>query len=213
MSVDTRATGRRLDAYHQTQVGDIVVVFILSWLLVVAISVLGVLTLGLGWLLFPAVAATAFVYAAITIGGRRQERERRRGWWCVCRPLRVEVRAEHTTRDCLSSRSPRVYARRRGADRARAVMMMRAASAVVTVVVLLALPLSSALRPAAASRRAALGAFSGALIAAPVLVARADDVEAQTCAPSAASVQRKEKERQGNLCSPLIFASRDLYSL
>ena len=25
MSVDTRATGRRLDAYHQTQVGDIVV--------------------------------------------------------------------------------------------------------------------------------------------------------------------------------------------
>ena len=67
-------------------IGDIVVVFALSWLLVIAIGVLGVLTLGLGWLLFPAVAATAFVYAAITIGGRRQAT-----WGMRMAGLRVET--------------------------------------------------------------------------------------------------------------------------
>jgi uncharacterized RDD family membrane protein YckC len=67
-------------------IGDIVVVFVLSWLLVLGISVLGVLTLGLGWLLFPAVAATAFVYAAITIGGRRQAT-----WGMRMAGLRVET--------------------------------------------------------------------------------------------------------------------------
>ena len=66
--------------------GDIVVVFILSSLLVLAITVLGVLTLGLGWLLFPAVAATAFIYAAITIGGRRQAT-----WGMRMAGLRVET--------------------------------------------------------------------------------------------------------------------------
>ena len=60
--------------------------FALSWLLVIAIGVLGVLTLGLGWLLFPAVAATAFVYAAITIGGRRQAT-----WGMRMAGLRVET--------------------------------------------------------------------------------------------------------------------------
>ncbi len=67
-------------------IGDIVVVFALSWLLVIAIGVLGVLTLGLGWLLFPAVAATAFAYAAITIGGRRQAT-----WGMRMAGLRVET--------------------------------------------------------------------------------------------------------------------------
>jgi uncharacterized RDD family membrane protein YckC len=67
-------------------IGDIVVVFVLSSLLVLAITVLGVLTLGLGWLLFPAVAATAFVYAAITIGGRRQAT-----WGMRMAGLRVET--------------------------------------------------------------------------------------------------------------------------
>ncbi|AMJ59523.1 RDD family protein [Bosea sp. PAMC 26642] len=67
-------------------IGDIVVVFILSSLLIFAITVLGVLTLGLGWLLFPAVAATAFVYAAITIGGRRQAT-----WGMRMAGLRVET--------------------------------------------------------------------------------------------------------------------------
>lgn len=74
--------GSRLFAW----VGDIVVVFVLSWLLVLAITVLGVLTLGLGWLLFPAVAATAFVYAAITIGGRKQAT-----WGMRMAGLRVET--------------------------------------------------------------------------------------------------------------------------
>lgn len=67
-------------------IGDIVVVFVLSWLLLLGIAVLGVLTLGLGWLLFPAVAATAFVYAAITIGGRRQAT-----WGMRMAGLRVET--------------------------------------------------------------------------------------------------------------------------
>lgn len=60
--------GSRLFAW----IGDVIVVFVLSGLLALSITVLGVLTLGLAWLLFPAIAATAFVYAALTIGGRKQ---------------------------------------------------------------------------------------------------------------------------------------------
>lgn len=67
-------------------IGDVIVVFVLSCLLMLGISVLGVLTFGLGWLLFPAVAATAFVYAAITIGGRRQAT-----WGMRMAGLRVET--------------------------------------------------------------------------------------------------------------------------
>ncbi len=72
-TVHPRATegtiGRRLVAY----LVDIVVLFILGALLAVAISVLGVLTLGLGWLLFPVLGIpVAVLYNAVTIGGSSQ---------------------------------------------------------------------------------------------------------------------------------------------
>jgi uncharacterized RDD family membrane protein YckC len=67
-------------------IGDIIVVAMLTFLLAISISVLGVLTLGLGWLLFPALAATVFVYAAITIGGRKQAT-----WGMRMAGLRVET--------------------------------------------------------------------------------------------------------------------------
>ncbi len=72
-AVDPRATegtmGRRLVAY----LVDIVVLFILGAVLAVAISILGVLTLGLGWLLFPVLGIpVAVLYNAVTISGSSQ---------------------------------------------------------------------------------------------------------------------------------------------
>jgi uncharacterized RDD family membrane protein YckC len=72
-AVDPRTTegtvGRRLFGY----LIDIVVLFFLGALLAVAISILGVLTLGLGWLLFPILGIpVAVLYNAITISGSSQ---------------------------------------------------------------------------------------------------------------------------------------------
>ena len=54
-------------------IGDVVVLCILTWLVLFALAVLGIVTFGLTWLLFGgATIATALGYAAITIGGRRQ---------------------------------------------------------------------------------------------------------------------------------------------
>jgi uncharacterized RDD family membrane protein YckC len=72
-AVDPRTTegtvGRRLFGY----LIDIVVLFFLGALLAVAISILGVLTLGLGWLLFPILGIpVAVLYNAFTISGSSQ---------------------------------------------------------------------------------------------------------------------------------------------
>ncbi len=70
--VDPRATegvlGRRLMGY----VVDLVVITILMALLWVVIAVVGVITFGLGWMLFGLLPLTAIVYNALTVGGPSQ---------------------------------------------------------------------------------------------------------------------------------------------
>jgi uncharacterized RDD family membrane protein YckC len=71
-AIDPRATegtlGRRFWAY----LIDIVVIAVITCVLWVLIGILGVLTLGLGWLLFGLLPFTAIVYNAITISGPSQ---------------------------------------------------------------------------------------------------------------------------------------------
>ena len=59
---------RRLVAYLL----DIVFIFLFTAALAVVISVLGVVTFGLGWTLFAILPASGVIYSAITVGGRRQ---------------------------------------------------------------------------------------------------------------------------------------------
>lgn len=51
---------------------DIVVITLLTGLLYVVVAILGVLTLGLGWLLFGLLPFTAIIYNAVTISGSAQ---------------------------------------------------------------------------------------------------------------------------------------------
>ena len=52
---------------------DFMILIVITWLLVVMVTVIGVATLGLGFLLMPATGLIAALgYAAITIGGRKQ---------------------------------------------------------------------------------------------------------------------------------------------
>lgn len=52
---------------------DVVILFIIAWLLIIMITLIGIATLGLGFLLMPAAGLIAALgYAAITIGGRKQ---------------------------------------------------------------------------------------------------------------------------------------------
>ncbi len=51
---------------------DIAFIFLFSVLLSTVIAFLGIVTFGLGWVLFPVVAASGVIYSAITIGGSRQ---------------------------------------------------------------------------------------------------------------------------------------------
>jgi uncharacterized RDD family membrane protein YckC len=71
-SVDPRATegtlGRRFWAY----LVDIVVIALITFLLWIAIGILGVLTLGIGWILFGILPFTAIIYNAVTISGASQ---------------------------------------------------------------------------------------------------------------------------------------------
>lgn len=60
--------GRRLFAYLL----DIVFVFLFASLLAVVISIVGLITFGLGWALFAILPATGVIYSALTVGGRRQ---------------------------------------------------------------------------------------------------------------------------------------------
>jgi uncharacterized RDD family membrane protein YckC len=67
---DTRGVlGSRLFAW----IGDVIVLFFLTWIVLVLLGILGIVTFGLTWLLMGgATVAVALGYAAITIGGRRQ---------------------------------------------------------------------------------------------------------------------------------------------
>ena len=71
-AIDPRSTegtlGRRFWAY----LIDIVVIAVITCILWVLIGILGVLTLGLAWLLFGLLPFTAIVYNAITISGPSQ---------------------------------------------------------------------------------------------------------------------------------------------
>lgn len=61
--------GSRLFAW----IGDIVVLFFLTWLVLFLLGLLGLVTFGLTWLLMGgATIATALGYAAITVGGSKQ---------------------------------------------------------------------------------------------------------------------------------------------
>jgi uncharacterized RDD family membrane protein YckC len=60
--------GRRLFAYLL----DIVFVFIFASILALVISIVGVITFGLGWSLFAILPATGVIYSALTVGGARQ---------------------------------------------------------------------------------------------------------------------------------------------
>ena len=60
---------RRLFAY----LIDLVIIFVLMMILAVAIGILGVVTLGLGWWLYVIlVPGTAILYSGVTIGGAKQ---------------------------------------------------------------------------------------------------------------------------------------------
>jgi uncharacterized RDD family membrane protein YckC len=71
-SVDPRWTegtlGRRAFAY----LVDVIVIALVSAVLWVLIGILGVITLGLGWMLFALLPLTAILYNAITISGSSQ---------------------------------------------------------------------------------------------------------------------------------------------
>lgn len=60
--------GRRLVAYLL----DIVFIFLFSALLFLVISLLGVVTFGLGWVLYAILPASGVIYSAITVGGAKQ---------------------------------------------------------------------------------------------------------------------------------------------
>lgn len=60
--------GRRFFAYLL----DIAFVFGFASLLAIAISIVGLLTFGLGWSLFAILPATGIIYSAFTVGGPRQ---------------------------------------------------------------------------------------------------------------------------------------------
>lgn len=60
--------GRRLFAYLL----DIIFIFGFAALLAILISILGLLTFGLGWSLFAVLPATGVIYSALTAGGPRQ---------------------------------------------------------------------------------------------------------------------------------------------
>lgn len=51
---------------------DVVVVLVITTVLALAIAVVGLVTLGLGWSLFALLPATGIVYSAATIGGPAQ---------------------------------------------------------------------------------------------------------------------------------------------
>ena len=51
---------------------DIVFIFLFTVLLAVVISVVGVVTFGLGWTLFAVLPASGVIYSAITVGGAKQ---------------------------------------------------------------------------------------------------------------------------------------------
>jgi uncharacterized RDD family membrane protein YckC len=71
-ATDPRATEGVLSRRLMGYVVDLIVIALLVGLLSVVIAVLGVLTFGLGWMLFGLLPLTAIVYNALTVSGRAQ---------------------------------------------------------------------------------------------------------------------------------------------
>lgn len=68
-TIDTRGVlASRFFAYFV----DVVVIFMLTFLLGWLIAFLGIVTFGIAWLLFPLLAGTGVIYSAITVGGEAQ---------------------------------------------------------------------------------------------------------------------------------------------
>ncbi|MEN5082447.1 RDD family protein [Bosea sp. TWI1241] len=67
---DTRGVlGSRLFAW----IGDVVVLFVLTWIVLAMLGILGIVTFGLTWLLMGGAAVFVLLgYSALTIGGRKQ---------------------------------------------------------------------------------------------------------------------------------------------
>jgi uncharacterized RDD family membrane protein YckC len=51
---------------------DVVIVAVLGWLVAMAIALLGIITMGAGFVLLPLVALTGAGYSALTVGGPKQ---------------------------------------------------------------------------------------------------------------------------------------------
>jgi uncharacterized RDD family membrane protein YckC len=72
IAVDPRASEGTLSRRFWAYLIDIVVIAALTMLLYLLVGILGVLTFGIGWLLFAVIPFTAIVYNAITISGPSQ---------------------------------------------------------------------------------------------------------------------------------------------
>jgi uncharacterized RDD family membrane protein YckC len=70
-------TGIRIEGALFSRLGawvvDVLILFVFTWLMMIVVAIIGFATLGLGFLLMPAVGLiAALIYAAITVGGRHQ---------------------------------------------------------------------------------------------------------------------------------------------
>jgi len=69
---DPRTTAGTLSRRFWAYLIDVVVIAILSGLLYVLVALIGLVTFGLGWLLFALIPFTAIIYNAITVSGSSQ---------------------------------------------------------------------------------------------------------------------------------------------
>lgn len=64
---------------------DLAFIFVFTALLATAIAILGVLTFGVAWVLFPILGLSGILYSALTVGGPKQSTFGMRmlacGWW------------------------------------------------------------------------------------------------------------------------------------
>ncbi len=90
---------------------DILFILGFTTLLTLAITVIGIVTFGLGWTLFAVLPASGIIYSAITVGGRRQSTigQRMMG-------LRVVAPESGAPVDIVSAAVPRAALLRGGLD-------------------------------------------------------------------------------------------------
>lgn len=72
IGIDPRATAGTLPRRFWAYLVDVVVIAILSALLYVLVAIVGLVTFGLGWLLFALIPFTAIIYNAVTVSGASQ---------------------------------------------------------------------------------------------------------------------------------------------